>query len=193
MSDKYIYCFKCGTKNKITDNFCEKCGTPLNGNKKPPINTKTEHDKSSSENITKYIILGIILLVFFGFIGNWLYQQHLAKERSDIKSIVFKELNSDYFTVQVDTDEQIVTIKPTNYEAKVIIGDGDDLDVDDTMEDSVVNISKKIQDNIGDDWVIEVTNPFNSDRVFWKVKNGKVKYRIQDHLDYYYYDDDYDD
>lgn len=61
------------------------------------------------------------------------------------------------------------------------------------MEDSVVNISKKIQDNIGDDWVIEVTNPFNSDRVFWRVKNGKVKYRIQDHLDYYYdyyyYDD----
>ncbi|MCS8610536.1 zinc ribbon domain-containing protein [Limosilactobacillus fermentum] len=180
----FRYCPHCGSKLSVDAQFCTQCGAKLD-----PINTKTEHDKSSSENITKYFILGIILLVFFGFIGNRLYQQHLAKERSDIKSIVFKELNSDYFTVQVDTDEQIVTIKPTNYEAKVIIGDGDDLDVDDTMEDSVVNISKKIQDNIGDDWVIEVTNPFNSDRVFWKVKNGKVKYRIQDHLDYYYYDD----
>ena len=75
---------------------------------------------------------------------------------------------------------------------EIALSDADGEEAD-NYETSVKYISRKIEENIGNDWTVSYLNPTNSKRSFWIYKDGKCKYRLQDHVIPYYSNEDYGD
>lgn len=128
------------------------------------------------------------------FCGSAIYRQEQKQQRADIRSAVYDELSKSEFKVKIDQDEQEVEIVPygdgAQYALRIIGNLAADSEAADEMDDSVKAISKKIDKKVGDGWTVGLQNPDNSKRYFWIYKDGKCKYRLQDHAVSY---DDYDD
>lgn len=218
MNDQYVFCTKCGAKNPKGNRFCMKCGASL-------VSATALHDDSAyrqniaaseqsmgsnndgyaptifqSKNFWIWLVIGLFVIAV---IGSAAYSQYQKRQREDIRSCVYSELNRDDFRVKIDQGNQEVHIIPESDESKTIMRYIADLDADgegaDEIDDSIQAISKKIDDKVGSDWTVALQNPDSSKRYFWIYKNGKCKYRIQDHAvryddddDYDYYGDDYD-
>lgn len=202
MNKDYIFCTKCGHKNPRSSKFCIKCGARLVSGSNPqpaamPINRPqvTRPSPAPAKFFRKdngWLWTIIILVVIF--CGSAIYRQEQKQQRADIRSAVYDELSKSEFKVKIDQDEQEVEIVPygdgAQYALRIIGNLAADSEAADEMDDSVKAISKKIDKKVGDGWTVGLQNPDNSKRYFWIYKDGKCKYRLQDHAVSY---DDYDD
>lgn len=201
MNKDYVFCTKCGHKNPRSNKFCVKCGARLVTGAEPsnlklhPVNRPVSIQSTSSRLFNKnnswiWIILGLLLIIF----ASAGYKAYQKQQRNNIRSYVYDKFNKDDFKVKIDQDDQEVAIVPKGDEAKVALRIVANLDADgdaaDEIDDSVKAVSKKIDDEEGDGWTVALQNPDNSKRFFWIYKDGKCKYRMQDHAVSY---DDYDD
>lgn len=206
MDKEYIFCTKCGSKNPLQNKFCVKCGTRLahasnfegKANTQKQFNSELINNNGSTSqnhnNTWIWAVVSVVIVIILGVIG---YQKHQERQRSDIRSYVYDELSKSEFKVKIDQDEQSVVIVPYSTDAKYAMRyianvDADGEDADD-MDDSIEEISKKIEDNEGDGWTVSLQNPDNDKRFFWIYKDGKAKYRLQDHTVSYDSMDDYGD
>ena len=212
MSKGYIFCTKCGAKNSADSKFCVKCGSKLvnnltgnnesnklQGNDTLQFNSDLVHPKQGGSRNKSILwwVLAIAIVIVIGIAG---YQNHLKQQRADIRSYVYDELNKDDFKVKIDQNDRSITVVPESSEIRyalryIALEDADGDDADD-MDDSVKNISKKVYENEGKGWTVSLQNPDNSKRFFWIYKDGKAKYRMQDHAvsydSYGDYGDEYD-
>lgn len=62
------YCSKCGQENKDTDQFCSKCGAPMNGSveKEKPITVinKNSYHWDAVRIVLAILIIGIMIAGF---------------------------------------------------------------------------------------------------------------------------------
>lgn len=206
MDDDYIFCTQCGTKNPKKNKFCVKCGTKLVQSSKVDYKVNGQSEQFNSRLIDNgannqnrdhawlWLILGGLIILVLGF--TW-YQHHQEQERADIRSYVYNEFEKSAYKVKIDQDDKIVTIIPDSDSEKASIiyimtedADGDEAD---EYDEAVTSISEKIKNKIGDGWTVYYQNPMNSKRYLWIYKDGKCKYRIQDHTVSYDDDSDYGD
>lgn len=198
MSKGHIFCAKCGSKlvNNLTGN---NESNKLQGNDTLQFNSDLVHPKQGGSRNKSILwwVLAIAIVIVIGIAG---YQNHLKQQRADIRSYVYDELNKDDFKVKIDQNDRSITVVPESSEIRyalryIALEDADGDDADD-MDDSVKNISKKVYENEGKGWTVSLQNPDNSKRFFWIYKDGKAKYRMQDHAvsydSYGDYGDDYD-
>lgn len=206
MEKDYIFCTKCGHKNPRHNKFCVKCGARLVSGAGPAqvtLNTVNQNSANSQinqnpannkifnrNNSWMWIILGFLLIIFVSA-GYKAYQK---QQRENIRSCVYDEFSKSYFKVKIDQEDKFVNLVPYGDQARVTLRIVANLDADgesaDEIDDSVKAVSKKIEKKEGDGWTVGLQNPDNSKRYFWIYKDGKCKYRMQDHAVSY---DDYGD
>lgn len=215
MSKDYIYCSHCGTKNPRNHKFCVKCGAKLYqsagqaDNRPQPSQGQPKQFNDQLLNPSKaaaidnenklnkrlvWILLAVLTCLVIGLGGYKAYERY---ERNTIYEIVDHEFSKSDYRAKIDQDDHEVLIVPKSDEEKTAVmmiatmyADGDAAD---SLDDSVKNVSKKIDDELGGGWVVAYQNPANKKRFFWIYKDGKCKYRMQDHVTYYGDSDDDDD
>lgn len=209
MSKDYVFCTKCGARNSRKSKFCVQCGARLvtnpamndqpksNAAGEPQFNSSLGQSQSTSDQSWMWGLLTVLVIIVLSIVG---YQNYQKQQRADIRSYVYNELSKSEFKVKINQDNQSVVIVPESSEAQYLMryianfeADSDDAD---DMDGSIKAISQKIDKEEGDGWTVSLQNPDNSKRFFWIYKDGKAKYRLQDHAvsydDYDDYGDDYD-
>lgn len=206
MAKDYVFCTKCGTKNPRSHKFCVKCGARLITGTSNPAAASTVSTQplqrpvaSSSNKTPKFVwwIIGFVVLIIIGGIGNAAYRHYQQVQRQHIRSYVYEKFGKNGYRVKIDQDDQIVTIVPKDDVTQKALMDiatmyakGQDAAF---LDANVKAVSQKIDDKEGDGWTVALQNPENSKRFFWIYQDGKAKYRMQDHAVSYYDSDDSDD
>ncbi len=199
MDSKYIYCTKCGHKNLREQKFCTHCGASLVHVQSEHSNKNFQHQSiSKSASLKRFGPLGVILAVIAIIaLSTFGYRQYQKHQRSEIRSYVYTEFKRSDYRVKINQKQKSVKVIPDSTSEvynimEIALSDADGEEAD-NYETSVKYISRKIEENIGNDWTVSYLNPTNSKRSFWIYKDGKCKYRLQDHVIPYYSNEDYGD
>ncbi|NPV26079.1 MAG: zinc ribbon domain-containing protein [Firmicutes bacterium] len=88
MSEQFIYCHECGTKNSISDNFCTNCGTRLLTHQQVVTVNYTQAFKNIDKKTILNVLTGSVISVLIGIIISFL-------TRTWVISVVVKELQKE--------------------------------------------------------------------------------------------------
>lgn len=176
-----IFCPNCGAKNSVKDRFCYNCGAPLHvtgsiGDTKEhsSIKDKLHFRQTDHIKVISLVIVGALLLI--ALIGNICQNYYVKHQNEEIRTCVYSKFSKEDFDVHIDRNNKEIDITPSSSQGAIIM-DADTYVLDD-YKDSVVSISKKIKDNVGEGWTVNVENPFNTKRTLWLAKDGILKYAL---------------
>lgn len=195
------YCPKCGNANEDAAQFCVKCGnafdpayrsdntTEVTDESHGSANNRVESQAGDDISLTKVIgiiIAGLIILIGLGFWGHNFYLNHRPEQRTaDVaQTIADKDFGDDEVQIYYSKKSNTFTIKPlagTKSNIKEYVFYGDNQSDIDTINSNYKAFIADLSDHMGSNtknFETNLTNPWNSDRMFISSTGTKETYNI---------------